>query len=98
MIFFRIARRARKRNPKRRGSPHSKCPPAGGEIPGRNAMSKTTALMLALVLALPASAAEKFDPEARARAVAPFLDEQTFLVAHVDLTRIDPDALRKQLA
>ena len=56
-------------------------------------MYRTPAMVLALALALPAAAAETFDAEARARAVAPFLDAQTVAVAHVDLTRIDADAL-----
>jgi hypothetical protein len=50
-------------------------------------------MMLALALALPASAANKLDAEDRARAVAPFIDGQTVAVAHADLTRIDADAL-----
>ena len=43
---------------------------------------------LLLVYAGPLAAAEaRFDPEARARAVAPFVDEQTIGVVHVDLDR-----------
>jgi hypothetical protein len=34
----------------------------------------------------------KYDPSALAKAVAPFIDELTIAVAHVDLTRIDVDA------
>lgn len=56
-------------------------------------MYRIVAVMFALILVLPASAAEKFDAEARARAIAPFIDEQTMIVAHVDLTRIDADGL-----
>lgn len=56
-------------------------------------MYQTSAVMFALVLALPAAAADKFDAEARARTIAPFIDEQTMLIAHVDLTRIDADGL-----
>jgi hypothetical protein len=56
-------------------------------------MNKILAVALTLVLVLPAAAAEQFDPNARAEAVGPFLDEQTVAVAHVDLTRIDVDAL-----
>src|SRR5262249_51219321 len=56
-------------------------------------MNRISAVILALVFALPAVAAEKFDAEARARVVAPFVDGQTVVVAHVDLTRIDAAAL-----
>jgi Protein of unknown function (DUF1559) len=58
-------------------------------------MSRFIALAFAAtVLALPATAAEpKFDAEACAKAVAPFLDDQTFAVLHVDLTSLDVDAL-----
>jgi hypothetical protein len=51
-------------------------------------MHKPLALALALVLALPAAGA---DP------VAPFLDEQTFAVARLDLAKLDADALSKAL-
>ncbi len=46
-------------------------------------------------LFLPASATladDKFDPAAQARFVAPYIDEQTFLIAHVDFTRIKIDS------
>lgn len=51
------------------------------------------AALLALTVALPAAAADIFDAEARARALAPFVDEQTMILAHVDLTRLDAEAL-----
>jgi hypothetical protein len=35
---------------------------------------------------------EKFDPAAQARIVAPYIDEQTFLIAHVNFTRIKIDS------
>jgi hypothetical protein len=41
--------------------------------------------------------AEPFDPAARAKAIAPFVDEQTVAVAHVDLTRIEVDPLLDKL-
>ncbi|HTU17718.1 MAG TPA: DUF1559 domain-containing protein [Gemmataceae bacterium] len=56
------------------------------------------AVMLALTVALPAAAAEKLDAEARARAIAPFVDEQTVGVVHIDLTRIDAEALLNWVA
>jgi hypothetical protein len=62
-------------------------------------MLKTAALLLTLAAALPAAAAdEKPDAAARAKAVAPFLDDQTIVVAHVDLARFDTDALVAKLA
>src|SRR6516164_11160585 len=56
-------------------------------------MPKIIAWTLLLALAAPSFADEKkFDAEARAKAVAPYLDDQTVGVGHVDLTRIDADA------
>jgi hypothetical protein len=58
-------------------------------------MSRFVVLALAaMVLALPANAADhKFDAEACAKAVAPYLDDQTVAVLHVDLSLFDADAL-----
>ncbi len=51
-----------------------------------------------LLLTLPALApAQAFDPAARAAAVAPYLDNQTFAVVHVDLAKIKLGELRKLL-
>jgi hypothetical protein len=62
-------------------------------------MPKIAALFFPLVLTLPAAAgAKKFDPEARAKFLAPFLDAQTIGVIHVDVTRIDVDLLSARLA
>ena len=63
-------------------------------------MSRIIAFAFAAsVLALPASAAErKFDPEACAKAVAPYLDDSTFAVVHVDLAAVDVDALAAKVA
>src|SRR5436309_3359439 len=61
-------------------------------------MHRISAVALALALAPPVSAADQFDADARARAVAPFVDEQTVGVAHVDLTRIDAGALLARVA
>ena len=41
--------------------------------------------------------AEKFDPAARAAAIAPFIDEQTLIIVHIDMTRIAPAAIAKQV-
>src|SRR5437899_12052043 len=57
-------------------------------------MSKIIAWTLVLALAAPTLADEKkFDAETRAKAIAPYLDEQTIAVGHVDLTRVDADAI-----
>jgi hypothetical protein len=63
-------------------------------------MHRLAVLILpSLLLAAPAQAAErKFDAEAAAKAVAPFLDDRTVAVAHVDLTRIDVDAFAEKIA
>jgi hypothetical protein len=62
-------------------------------------MSKFVTCNLLLILAAPSLADnKKFDAEARARAVAPFLDEQTIAVGHLDLTRVDVDAIVGMLA
>ena len=44
-----------------------------------------------------AGGAEKFDPAARAAAIAPFIDEQTLVIVRIDMTRIDPAAIAKQV-
>ncbi len=50
------------------------------------------------ILAVPILAEDKkFDADARAKAVAPFLDEQTVVVVHADLTRIDINAIATKL-
>jgi hypothetical protein len=55
-------------------------------------MYRLSAFVVALAIVAPAAAAEqKFDAEALAKTVAPFLDDQTFAVGHVDLSRIDFD-------
>jgi hypothetical protein len=54
---------------------------------------------LLFLVPAPAHAADrKFDADAAAKTVAPFLDDRTVAVAHVDLTRLDVDTLAKQLA
>src|SRR5437868_4820379 len=51
-------------------------------------MFRMAALSLLVSLPAPLLSAES-GADARARAVAPFLDEQTIVVAHADLTRLD---------
>ena len=52
---------------------------------------------LAAVFAAPCPAlseqAEKFDPAARAKAIAPFMDGSDLLIAHIDLRRVDAKAV-----
>ena len=56
--------------------------------------SARSLLFVALLLPRAALPAEPgFDPGARAKAIAPFIDEQTVGVVHVDLTRIEVDPL-----
>jgi hypothetical protein len=47
-----------------------------------------TLLLLALLAAGPAVAAQEFDPAARAKTIAPFIDEQTFALVYVDFSRL----------
>lgn len=56
-------------------------------------MYRISAVMLILSLPLLALRAGEFDAEARARAIAPFVDGLTVGVAHIDLSRIDADGL-----
>ena len=56
-------------------------------------MHESIAFPLLLALTLPAFAAEAADPDTRVRTIAPYLDEQTLAVAHVDLSRVDAQAL-----
>src|ERR1700730_3771459 len=57
--------------------------------------SMTTKLALAIALAAlisqQARADDKFDAAARAKAMAPWIDEQTFAVAHFDMRRMNID-------
>src|SRR5437667_4672790 len=62
-------------------------------------MSRLIACSLLLTLAVPCLADDKkLDAEARAKAVAPFLDEQLIAVGHVDLTRVDVSAIAEKLS
>ena len=55
----------------------------------RNLIILTIAI---LAISAAAFAEEKFDPSARAREIAPFIDEQTIAVMHVDFSRVNVDA------
>jgi hypothetical protein len=62
-------------------------------------MHRYAFLLLPLLLALPAGAGgDKFDPEARAKALAPYLDEQTLAVLRIDLARPDAEAVALMIA
>ncbi len=62
-------------------------------------MKYAVAVLAASAVALSATAADrKFDAEACAKAVAPFLDDSTFAVLHVDLTDVDVNALVEKAA
>ncbi|MHC4176347.1 MAG: DUF1559 family PulG-like putative transporter [Planctomycetota bacterium] len=55
---------------------------------------RTTAVFLiAVVAAATAPAGEQSDPSARAKRIAPFVDEQTILIAQVDLSRLQVDPI-----
>lgn len=53
--------------------------------------------LLFLCLPVAALAQVGFDPAARVAAIAPFLDEHTIAVGHVDLRRLDPAAAIKTI-
>jgi hypothetical protein len=62
-------------------------------------MHRYALLLLPLLLVLPAGAGgDKFDPEARAKALAPYLDEQTLAVLRIDLARPDAEAVALKIA
>src|SRR6478672_8193577 len=47
------------------------------------------AILMLMLVASTARAAEKYDSAALAKTIAPYLDEGTLFVAHADLTRVD---------
>jgi hypothetical protein len=62
-------------------------------------MHRYALLLLPLLLVLPAGAGgDKFDPEARAKALAPYLDEQTLAALRLDLSRPDAEAVALKIA
>jgi hypothetical protein len=63
-------------------------------------MQKIAAIVTIIVAATCAQGQEKVrkhDPQALAAAIAPFIDEQTIVVGHVDLDRVDLDAVMNTL-
>src|SRR5262249_5931865 len=65
------------------------------QTPGSFRMSRLAILALLLLPATLAARApdRPFDPDAAARAIAPFVDDRVFVVGHLDLPRLDVDAL-----
>src|SRR5947209_1450685 len=62
-------------------------------------MNRRALFLLPLLCVLPAGAgADKFDPEALARTIAPFIDEHTYAIVRVDLSRVNADAFLNRLA
>ena len=62
-------------------------------------MQKLVIAVLVLTSAITvASGAERFDPAACAKAVAPFVDDDTTFVGHADVTRIDVNAAFDHIA
>ncbi len=62
-------------------------------------MYRLLAAALALSVTVSSNAAEsKFDPGQVAKTIAPYLDDRTILVVHVDLTRLEPKTLVEAFA
>lgn len=57
----------------------------------------TTGMAFLAMIVSAAAAEEKFDAAARARTIAPFVDEQTLAVVHIDLSRLALDPLLAKL-
>ncbi len=53
---------------------------------------------IAATAVVPAAAGAEFDPEKLAKTVAPYLDDRTVLVAHIDATRLDAKRVMETLA
>lgn len=51
------------------------------------------ASLLLVAILTNGSPADDFDPAARARAIAPYIDSQAVMIVHADLTRLEPDPL-----
>jgi hypothetical protein len=60
-------------------------------------VSRMLLLSILLIHVSYAYCQDKFDPAARAKTIAPFIDEQTLVVAHADLSRVKVDALVDKL-
>jgi hypothetical protein len=63
-------------------------------------MKRKCIFIPALILIVAVSfchAADKFDPAARASAIAPYIDEQTFAIVHIDISRLKIDVITDTL-
>src|SRR5271157_4066155 len=60
-------------------------------------MSRITALIFALTIIFPLMADEKLAPDSRVKDISPFIDEQTILVLHVDVSRIKAEDLMAEV-
>ena len=58
----------------------------------RTVTTCTCLLLVVLAAAGTVRAEQSFDPQARAKTIAPFIDETTIAIVHADLSRIRPDA------
>jgi len=67
--------------------------PLAGRGAGGEGLSGRLLLSLLLLAATAAVARGEFDAAARAKTVAPFIDQQTILVAHIDVSRVKVDPL-----
>jgi hypothetical protein len=71
----------------------------GGQSPGEAAMKLWFAALVLPICTISASAAQKpLSAESRAKLIAPFVNDQTLIVVHVDPSRIDLDALTDKIA
>jgi prepilin-type processing-associated H-X9-DG protein len=61
------------------------------------AMKMACALIVLMVSAMSARAAERYDPAALAKTIEPYLDDTTLMVAHADMTQMDFGPLTAKL-
>src|SRR5688572_270494 len=89
---FRLAARQEPRPPNTPTHPHWRL------VMPRLSLLPLCALCVLLFNSSQLRAQTAFDPAARAAVIAPFVDDQTIAVGHVDLERIDPAAVVKLLS
>ncbi len=73
------------------------------QVEGRRSRCRSRGVVAALAMLVAvsnatASADDKFDSASQAKIIAPWIDEQTLVIAHVDLRRVSADAVLEQLA
>jgi hypothetical protein len=54
--------------------------------------------LFAILGAVPAAPLQRFDSKDLAKAIAPFCDEQTVAIVHIDLLKSDPDQLADKIS